>query len=135
MTIQENRQQLFEKMVTGLYLQGERSVDITSCKYRFGCLKCAIGHLIPDELYDPKMEIDMGLKTLVQVFPDILIFLDNDTHDKGLITFLTDAQRDLHDWLSVEPKYFKEFLLNRVKEFAKAYKLETNFIEKLEQNS
>jgi hypothetical protein len=52
-----NNQQIFDKVSRHLLKQGTRSTDELQCVYRGpGGLKCAIGVLIPDEAYDPKME-------------------------------------------------------------------------------
>lgn len=51
-------QEAFDIAAKGIQAQGGRSVDEDDvCLYRGpnGC-KCAVGHLIPDDLYDPKME-------------------------------------------------------------------------------
>jgi hypothetical protein len=132
MTIQENRQQLFEKMVTALYHHCI-SGTIDFCKYRLGELKCAIGHLIPDELYEPEMEHGYIAKRLIQIFPDILPIFDKQTQDEGLIDFLTSAQRKLHDDFTLNPKdhLFRTFLLRNAREFAARYVLNINFLEKL----
>lgn len=54
-----NRQEIFNTVYIALRNQGWiRSVpdnDIT-CQYRIGSLKCAFGHLIPDDLYHPLFE-------------------------------------------------------------------------------
>jgi hypothetical protein len=56
-------QQLFDQAVNGIRLQGGPAYapEFESCMYRFTTedgrtLKCAIGHLIPDEKYDSMME-------------------------------------------------------------------------------
>ncbi len=53
------RQEAFDKMATGLAGQNfRRSMNPDGkCAYRNPAgLKCAIGHLIPDEKYSPKMD-------------------------------------------------------------------------------
>lgn len=53
------KQEIFDKVWTGLKAQGfQQSVsDDGLCKYRgLNGLKCAAGHLIPDDVYSPKME-------------------------------------------------------------------------------
>jgi len=57
------RQEIFDTVYLGLKAQNfERSTsrpESTSpenCLYRHGDLKCAFGHLIPDEQYDPELE-------------------------------------------------------------------------------
>lgn len=66
-------QEIFDKVFEHLVSQGRRSVRDMShfCQYRLvldsgEVLKCAVGCLIPDELYDPDME---GL-TVTQLFRD-----------------------------------------------------------------
>jgi hypothetical protein len=56
-----NKQEAFDTACRGIIAQGKKSADETgSCLYRSkdGC-KCAIGHLIPDEEYEPRMENKM----------------------------------------------------------------------------
>jgi hypothetical protein len=51
------KQQIFDQVARAIIAQGKPSVDNTQCLYRApdGC-KCAAGHLIPDDEYDPDME-------------------------------------------------------------------------------
>jgi len=54
-----NHQEVYNKVKTHLLTQNEKSKVHTSgmCRYRTGTeLKCAVGILIPDELYDPIFE-------------------------------------------------------------------------------
>lgn len=53
-----DNQQIFDTAATHMLQQGERSVYGNICAYRAGDtgLKCAIGCLIPDKLYNPSME-------------------------------------------------------------------------------
>ena len=60
----EERQSLFDQMLTGLAKQGWRQSYFHNGK---GCcyrgpegLKCAVGHLIPDSLYEPEMDANGG---------------------------------------------------------------------------
>lgn len=55
------KQQIIDTVRTKLRAQGVRSahhgsVYGTTCAYRAGDLKCAIGHLIPDDLYCKEIE-------------------------------------------------------------------------------
>lgn len=56
------KQHMFDMAWTGLKEQGfERSVEGGSCKYRsYGGLKCAIGHCLSDEDYNPEWEGSSG---------------------------------------------------------------------------
>lgn len=50
-------QEIYDQAVNGLAAQEyEKCGSIDTCYYRFGDLKCAIGHTIPDELYEPKFD-------------------------------------------------------------------------------
>jgi len=64
-----NEQEAFDKMVTHLRKQGIRSErEDQLCLLRSNGLKCAIGALITDEEYEPKME-NLPLHDLVPVVP------------------------------------------------------------------
>ena len=60
----KEKQGLLDKMPTGLAKQGwlqSRYPDGRGCCYRGpDGLKCAVGHVIPDELYDPIMDKNLG---------------------------------------------------------------------------
>ena len=58
MTEYLSRQEIFDKVASHLLTQGKQSTDLDgNCLYRRADgLKCAIGCLIPDELYDVEME-------------------------------------------------------------------------------
>jgi hypothetical protein len=61
-------QQVFDTVVKHLLTQNKRSADHTICLYRgpHGS-KCAIGCLIPDELYQPWMELTQLIEIVVEV--------------------------------------------------------------------
>jgi len=50
-------QKIFDTAGVGMLRQGKQSIILGSCRYRGydGC-KCAVGFLIPDDLYDPEIE-------------------------------------------------------------------------------
>lgn len=56
------KQQIFDTVLTKLREQGRASMQGTGCAYRGeGGLKCAVGHLMPDNAYDPAYEgLDAG---------------------------------------------------------------------------
>lgn len=59
-------QQLFNDAYLGLKSQDFRqSANDFGCMYRHGKLKCAIGHCIPDHLYDPDMDSLTSMSTIV----------------------------------------------------------------------
>ena len=65
-------QQLIDDIATHLLTQNRKSVDahphVIQCMYRFEGLKCAIGALIPDDLYNPGME-RLGVENVLHTFP------------------------------------------------------------------
>lgn len=54
-----NKQELFNQSVLGVYSQGKPSRDPVTldCQYRGpDGLKCAVGHILPDEAYNSRLE-------------------------------------------------------------------------------
>lgn len=87
------RQDIFNIAANGLLKQGKTSKDSVSCKYRGpNGLKCAVGMLIPDELYEDTFEGHSAsssgvIKALVKAgMPNTVAFAD----------FLENLQ-DVHD--------------------------------------
>lgn len=103
----ESNQQVFEIVVKHLFSQGAQSkkfieeVDRDCCVYRGDSgTSCAIGRIIPDEIYDPIMDIQrFTIWTIISdEFPEILELFKNIG-----CNFLSSLQT-LHDtdsaWLS-----------------------------------
>jgi hypothetical protein len=92
-TIHEtDRQKLFDAMLGHIRQQAKpataRQGGVDKCLYRTDDgLKCAIGALIPDELYQPGFENAATAEVLDALF----------VHDPALRDFLTHAQNRLHD--------------------------------------
>ena len=62
------------------------------CAYRGdNGLKCAIGCLIPDEKYDPKMDGNGSINAVYRIFPSL-----HELFDKNQLSFLRDLQ-GVHD--------------------------------------
>lgn len=99
MTLQE----IFNKAVGSLLKQGARSEsefnDRRKCAYRSDVGCCAVGHLIPDEIYRYEMDANASTSVLnlLQDFPEVnnFILADNVTRDVSEI-FLVDLQH-IHD--------------------------------------
>lgn len=98
------RQEIFDKVISGLAAQGWKQstyknplTGVPSCRYRGdGGTKCAIGHLIPDDLYRPDLEnMVVYSKDVKEVLEKANIFPDNDGY---FWAFLADLQ-DAHDSL------------------------------------
>lgn len=91
-----NRQEIFNQAWLGLKAQGfersmmERPPSGWQCAYRGADgRKCAIGHCIPDEAYDPKMEGHMAFDDIVRDtlggFTDSLfLYTLQGRHDTGI---------------------------------------------------
>jgi len=113
-----SRQEIFDYVTPLLFAQGERSMleGGTTCAYRgVDGMRCAVGFLIPDELYS------YGLEGKSAMDVDITKRLNNViTTDDDLGLFLTDLQ-DVHDgWTSGE----KADLFYRFQNLAINYKLD-----------
>lgn len=93
--------------IRAMLKQGKRSVDSEdkiACRYRGpNGLKCAIGHLIPDDLYD---EVDMESNTALYVFH--ILGLTGDA-----LTYL-DSLQSCHDYAN--DNNFVESFTKNVKE-------------------
>lgn len=112
-----NDQELFETVARHLFAQGKQASsldqeeydnavqysseppskdDFTTCRYRTPeGLKCAIGCLIPDEMYKPAMDGVGGIYGLIAEFPEIAELLDIKTaYDR---MSLLGALQTVHD--------------------------------------
>ena len=68
-------QEVFDKAAKHLLQQGVPCKSpLNSCRYRFKALKCAIGALIPDDLYSKNME-GRGVEELLDNLPQLTEFL------------------------------------------------------------
>lgn len=89
-------QEVFDKVVTALRKQGAKSQSHGCCAYRgrWG-RKCAVGHLIPDELYDENMEGKLWVD-LSEWFPAV----DNLQLNRNLVQELQLIHDDhrVRDW-------------------------------------
>ena len=61
-------QELFDKIATHLLTQNEQALSEGDCSYRGAHgLMCAVGCVIPDEVYDPTME-GTGVSRMLEAF-------------------------------------------------------------------
>jgi len=121
-----NTKQVFDKIVSGLASQGwQRSVDGSACRYRnSNGLKCAAGWIIPDELYNRKIE---GMSFLAAISSNHLDFrwLGLGDHSNNSVVDLVCVCQHAHD-MTNRP----EDLVDRLIQIAKSFKL--NLPEELE---
>lgn len=62
-----NAQEIFDTVTVHLFTQGKRATENETCMYRTPeGLKCAVGVLIPDDLYHPSMDKASGNGTAIQ---------------------------------------------------------------------
>ncbi len=120
-----NHQEIFDKVVTHARKQNAKAilgVGVLDCRYRMDDGKqCFFGCLIPDNLYDPKMEgkgirREMGDNNLI-LFGKVLDFLEVDRESDD-IRFLSRLQ-GIHD--HCEPEKWEERFQDVAKEFALEY--------------
>lgn len=52
------QQQIFDKALAGIRAQGGPSHEDGTCKYRRGGRACGVGQLIPDNAYDPVIDVE-----------------------------------------------------------------------------
>lgn len=94
-----NKREVFDKVKTHLLSQMLRSVDTAGrmCAYRgAGGLKCAVGCLIPDDLYTPKIEGGGPFSPKLDLILDKL-----GLGDVEMKSFLSELQR-IHDNFAAE---------------------------------
>lgn len=90
-----NAQEIFDKAATHLIKQNRRAIG-NGCMYRAdNGLMCAVGALIPEELYNPKMESD-SVEGIMHEFPEIETFLGKENLD------LLSSLQTLHDDYAIE---------------------------------
>lgn len=135
-----DRQKLFDLVSEKLIAQGRGSFTIVdsnrvSCAYRnTDGLKCAIGHLIPDELYDPKMENGTAFSVLNN-FPKLKNYIFSEFKSDAFlhntiqeIEFLDDLQLVHDSSCSVDtPIWDMTEFKKSLTTFANKYSLTTNF--------
>jgi hypothetical protein len=93
----EDKLCILSKVYIHLVSQTTRCVDLDgNCLYRGDQgTKCAIGCLIPDDVYKPEME-NLGVMDVLRKFPGVTtLFLGIDIESKDIL-FLSVLQ-DLHD--------------------------------------
>lgn len=121
-------QQMFDMALEGVRGQDyEQSVIINKhgeriCTYRgANGLKCAVGHMIPDELYDPKMDCSaetasgISVEILVLRFPKVGDLLPNSN--------LLGRLQEVHDRMDRLPGKHAETFEADMAQIAKKYKL------------
>ncbi len=100
------KKQIIQKVREHLLSQNEKAMDEDTCLYRFAphhraLLKCAVGCLIPDELYNSKME-KVSASLLTTLCPNLKPWLyAEDLEIKDAEELLEDLQ-GVHDLSDVQ---------------------------------
>jgi len=90
-----DRQKVFDTMLKHLREQQvPATTEFGSCRYRTpGGLKCAVGILIPDEIYQPKFEDGSCFEEIAETL-GVVRSVD--------VGFLRTCQKELHDFPSIQ---------------------------------
>lgn len=122
-----NKQEIFDKVLTGLRAQAIASISETSngCRYRGkNGTMCAAGMLVTDEEFDPKWEgrsvddLSMRCWWPARLIDDVPLARALQTaHDSAMPRFPRKENPDLHDlrinrWEELMAGVAKEFNLN-----------------------
>ena len=137
-TVDPVLQSLFDTMVNGIKKQNRLCKEENQCKLGMNSLpvcyyrhpqdssvRCVMGHLIPDEMYEPEME-NFNAMGLLQNYPDLAdhlgINLDGyynmvswETPRGKLLRYMQrihDQSDSVHEFMSRAAKIAKEFNLN-----------------------
>jgi len=111
-------QEVFDRVARHLLTQGERAYDNVRgvCMYRKGCLKCAIGCLIPDDKYSTELEglgvdnerVREALKGITESWD--LLGAIQDVHDIRILwTQLPKSLRNIAKDFRLDPAVLDEF--------------------------
>lgn len=99
-----NKQEIFDKVAKHLIQQGCASVheELNECRYRTDeGLMCAVGCLIPDEIYKRNME-GLAAEDLLRAFPEVEEFLGVEVNEDRC--FISTLQHAHDNHLSSSPK-------------------------------
>jgi hypothetical protein len=123
-------QDLLDTVVNALLKQGCVSVASSSssanCLYRgLNGTKCAIGHLIPDELYTEDLEFG-GIRSLFHSRTHLKVL-----QEAGIAHLSLDFLSLLQAAHDTDMRDGKEFYSARMRNIAHEYRLNTNVIDKL----
>jgi hypothetical protein len=116
-----NTQEYFNKIAAHLLKQREKSTDKEHCRYRTvnddgNRLSCAIGCMIPDDVYIPEMDRSgMPVQTLLHHYPELMSFLEPGQVEGLSGRSLNKRLQYMHDSLPVED--WKEGLRGIAREF------------------
>jgi hypothetical protein len=124
----ETRQDIFNFVCRKLWEQNEISVLNDQCRYQSGNLKCAIGHLIPEDFYNEEFEGN--------AFSNFLSYLSQNSEEgnnkelfdffyqfKGDDSFFPQMQFIMHDNMISIDGQFQSNLIEGANIFASTFNL------------
>lgn len=113
------KQEIFDKVYDALLKQGVASIDSNgSCMYRGpNGTKCAIGHLIPDELF----EHDFNYADICDLPKNVFEYFEVESDEDFIFLRNLQIAHDIHLALTIES--FTE----KMREIASKYNLEFKF--------
>ena len=115
------RQEIFDKVVAHFAVQREAAAEYGMCMYRTpDGRKCAIGALIPDEVYSRRRCEGKSVGGLLLEFPDIM---RASGLSEGDLCFLF-ALQDVHDNCAASNKPFLNYFSHSMRLLADTYKLD-----------
>jgi hypothetical protein len=118
------KQEIFDTVALHLIKQGKKSVnDIGRCLYRSPeGLKCAIGCLIPDEVYQRSME-GHGVSRLLGNYDSLKFLWPFDA--------ILNALQITHDKTCGEGQTWTDAVVLRLRKIAEKYNLSTKIIDEI----
>jgi len=130
MTYPETQQEIYDTVMNHLWKQGKIAYENSACRYRTeDGSKCAVGCLIPDNLYNNLFE-SSGVHGVIATLLDTPKFQISPYDElldffKRNEIFLSVIQRDLHDdFMNLgSPGPYREWLLRRGTRFAENFYL------------
>lgn len=129
-------QKIFNKVVQHLHDQGEPSIENGVCKYRGpNNTKCAIGALIPDSSYDPKME---GRGITKHVMSSLKhLFTDDNCNDDSKYFYTYDSNKHFLSLLQTAHDMWANGgeLKWELEEIANDYRLDKTILEILNDDT
>lgn len=119
-----DRQAIYNYVCQKLWEQNECAYSSSQCRYRHGNMKCAIGHLIPEDFYREVFEgksygglLDYLAESGDQNSQELVAFFrKHDSSGGGL--FFPRMQYLMHDAIASKDGLFRDNLITGAREFA-----------------
>jgi hypothetical protein len=132
----DTNQKVFEFVVEKLISQGRKSVKGYQCMYRIGNLRCAIGHIIPDELYNIEMEGNITDTIFSMRYTALNEWVKQNNHTALRNNNLLQNLQTLHDQArtNINGVFLCVQFISAVELLATKFDLNTEFLQKLDKS-